>query len=250
MSANNFGQIVFGAGTVILTPYAANGPANPTPLQLPIMQDMSIDFSGDIAELYGQGQYSYAIARTKMKIECKAKFGAMYYHLLNDLFFAGTLQSGQIMSVLREANTVTSHTCTVANAAHFLTDSGVLNQATGQPYILVASAPAVGQYTVTSGGVYAFNASDTIATALISYTWTNTTGNSFLVTNQDMGAMPTFLVEYTNQQFGNNVYFKFFKGVAKKLSIPGKNTDFDMVEFDFSCFSSITGSVFEGALDL
>ena len=47
----NFGQITFGAGIAILTPYAANGPTNPTPLQLPIAQDLSIDFNGDLTDL-------------------------------------------------------------------------------------------------------------------------------------------------------------------------------------------------------
>ena len=83
--SNNFGQITFGAGTGILTPYAANGPANPSPIALPICQELSIEWNGDMAELYGRDQYAYGLARTKMKIDCKAKVGAIYAAFLSDL---------------------------------------------------------------------------------------------------------------------------------------------------------------------
>ena len=91
--SNNFGEIIFGSGTGILTPYATNGPANPTPLQLPILQELSIDFAADMAELYGQDQFAFGLARTKTKIDCKAKVGAIYAALLSDLFFGATLSS-------------------------------------------------------------------------------------------------------------------------------------------------------------
>jgi len=247
--SNNFGEIVFGAGTAILTPAAANGPTNPTPLQLPIMQELSIDFSGDLAELYGQDQYPYALARTKVKIECKAKMGAIYAALLSDLFFGATLATGQAIPVLREVGTVTTHAYTTVHAANFATDGGVVNQTIGQPYRLVPSAPAVGQYTQASG-VYTFNASDTITVALVTYTYTSaSTGQSTTVTNKPMGAMPTFNFQYMNNQFGSNLYLEFYNATAKKIGLPGKNTEFDMFDFEFSCYSQIGGNVFYLALD-
>jgi len=248
--SNNFGEIVFGAGAAILTPYATNGPANPTPVRLPIMQELGIDFSGDIAELYGQDQYPYGIARTKMKIECKSKSGAIYASMLGDLFFGFAPATGQTLFVIGESDTVASHTTTVTHSANFIADCGVINAATNAPYRAVAATPAVGQYTVAAG-VYTFNSSDTITTALITYTYSSSaTGESFTVTNQPMGAMPTFDFKYLNNQYGNNLYLEFYKGVAKKISLPNKNTEFEMMDFDFSCFSLLNGNVFAGALDL
>jgi hypothetical protein len=40
-----------------------------------VLQDVSVDISGDIKELYGQNQFAEAVARGKAKISCKAKFG-------------------------------------------------------------------------------------------------------------------------------------------------------------------------------
>lgn len=247
--SNNFGQIVFGAGTAILTPAAVNGPANPTPLQVPIMQELSIDFSGDTATLYGQDQFPYGVARTKVKIECKCKMGAIYAALLSDLFFGATLATGQTLFSLQELGTKVSNAITVSHSANFVADMGVINATTGAPYRAVAASPAVGQYTVTAG-VYTFNASDTITTAFISYTYSsNSTGVSATVTNKAMGQMPTFNFKYCNNQWGPNEYLEFFNGVAKKIGMPNKNTEFDMVDFEFECYASSNGNVFKLALD-
>jgi hypothetical protein len=249
---NNFGEIIFGSGTGILTPYATNGPANPTPLQLPVLQELSIDFSADMAELYGQDQFAYALARTKTKIDCKAKVGAIYAALLSDLFFGATLSNAsQTLFQLQEINTVTSHACTVANGAHFIADCGVINGTTGIPYRAVAATPAVGQYTVNSTtGAYAFNTADTISVANITYTYSAATqGQSATISNKPMGAMPTFDFKYMNNQFGPNLFLEFFLAISKKISLPNKNTEFDMVDFDFSCFSQQTGNVFTLSMD-
>ena len=248
--AANFGEIIFGAGTGILTPYATNGPANPTPLQLPILQELSIDFSADMAELYGQDQFAFGLARTKTKIDCKAKVGAVYAALLSDLFFGATLSNAsQTLFALQEQVTITSHTGTVANSAHFLADCGFVNATTGVPYRYVASAPAVGQYTQTAGA-YTVNASDTVATAYITYTYSAATqGQSATVTNAAMGAMPTFDFKYMNNQFGANLFMEFYKGISKKITLPNKNTEFEMLEFDFSCFALQTGNVFTLSMD-
>jgi hypothetical protein len=251
--ASQFGEIIFGSGIAVLTPYAANGPALPTPLQLPIAQELSIDISADIAELYGQGQFAYGLARTKTKIDCKAKIGAIYQRLLGDLFFGVTSTAGQTLFALQEQDTVTSLTCTVTNAAHFAADCGVINQATGQPYTSVGTAgtlTTVGQYKYTTGGVYTFYTSDTIAVALITYTYTSSsTGFTGTVVNQAMGAMPTFDFKYMNNQFGPNLYLEFYKGIAKKFSLPNKNTEFEMPDFDFSCFSQTNGNCFLISMD-
>lgn len=76
---------------------------------------------------------------------------------------------------------ISGATIQAAQAAYFYQDgadaglgSGVYNTANDTWYTKVASNPAVGQYTVSSAGLYTFNASDTIisgstTTALLSY---------------------------------------------------------------------------------
>lgn len=58
---------------------------------------------------------------------------------------------------------------TVANAANFVLDMGVIYQQTGIALVPVASSPAQGQYTVTNAGLYTFNAADTGLKIVISY---------------------------------------------------------------------------------
>jgi hypothetical protein len=247
--SSNFGQIVFGAGRAILTPYATNGPALPTPIQLPIMQDLSIDFNGDMAELFGSDQFPYGLARTKVKIDCKAKIGAIYSRLLSDLFFGATIATGQTIGALDESQAVTSHSATVTHAANWTKDLGVINGSTGVPYVFKATSPGVGQYSVTAG-VYTFNASDTITTAIITYAYTsNSTGFSATISQSPMGAMPTCDFVYINTQYGNNVYLEFYKAIIKKIGIPNKNTEFEMMDIEFSCFANSLAQVFYMALD-
>jgi hypothetical protein len=58
-----------------------------------------------------------------------------------------------------EAQTITAGTVTLNNAATFVADFGV-TYANGTAFTLVATAPTVGEYTVSAKGIYGFNAAD------------------------------------------------------------------------------------------
>jgi hypothetical protein len=252
------GQIVFGAGIGVATPFGANAPANPTPIQFPIAQDLSIDISADKAELYGADQYPYGIARTKAKIDIKAKIGSIYAQLLSDLFFGSTYVVGQTLFATNEQVTVSiSGSGTVLHASGGIQDAGVINAATGQQYTRDIAAPTLaGHYEVTVGtGTYAFFTSDPICTApnniaLITYAYTSSTaGKTANVTNKPMGAMPQFDFKYMNNQFGSNLYLQFYRAICNKLTLPNKNTEFEMPDMDMSCFAQNNGQVFVLSLD-
>ncbi len=165
----------FGAGTLWGFPVSGNTAANPTPMKFGTLQDVSLDISGDVKQLYGQKQFPEAVARGKCKITGKSKFASINGKMLNDMFFGQTLPAGMIKTSLDEAATVpaTPFTITVANAAQFKQDWGVRYTVTGIPLTRVASGPVQGQYSVnTSTGVYTFAAADTAAQVQISYTFT------------------------------------------------------------------------------
>ena len=62
--------------------------------------------------------------------------------------------------------------------------------ATGVPLVLHAT-PTTGQYSVdTATGVYTFAAADTLLEVFISYSYTNTAGNTMTVGNHAMGYGP------------------------------------------------------------
>lgn len=101
---------------------------------------------------------------------------------------------------IMESQTVSASSCTSSFTSSVQDGStigvqGLYNGTTGLPYTLVGSSPAVGQYTVTSGGVYGFNASDTIIKALLTYTYTGGITNSYQVTmhNWLQSSAPIFI---------------------------------------------------------
>src|SRR5258708_22002972 len=101
-------SVNFGTGTLIATPNAGDINANPTPMQFGVLQDVSIDFSGDIKELFGQYQFAAYSARGKVKISWKAKAARLVGKQVNDLFFSETLASTMVNVAVDEAGTIPS----------------------------------------------------------------------------------------------------------------------------------------------
>ncbi|MDB5358821.1 MAG: hypothetical protein JWO51_118 [Rhodospirillales bacterium] len=58
-----------------------------TPTRYGRLQDVKLDFAGDLREFYGQAQFALALARGKIKIEGKASFARISDALFNHLFF-------------------------------------------------------------------------------------------------------------------------------------------------------------------
>jgi len=243
----------FGAGSLWGLSVGGNQAPNPTPILFGTLQDVSLDISGDVKQLYGQKQFPEAIARGKCKISGKAKYAWINSKQMNDLFFGQTLTSGMIKVQQNESNTIASGAVTIAPpSGTYLNDAtrgdqGVRYNATGLPLTKVPSAPAVGQYSVAvSTGVYSFNASENGTVVLISYMYTPTaTGNQINVTNQLMGFAPTIQIVlesiYNNNQFNVVLY----NCLASKLSFATKQEDFIIPELDFEAFANAAGKVLD-----
>jgi hypothetical protein len=239
----------FGSGTLWGFPVGGNTAANPTPMKFGTLQDVSLDISGDVKQLYGQKQFPEAVARGKCKITGKSKFTAINGKMLNDLFFGQTLGTGMIKTALDESVSVptTPFTITVSNAAQFKQDWGVRYTTTGIPLTRVASAPVLGQYSVNTGtGVYTFAAADTGAAVLISYTFTAAAaGTQLNITNQLMGFAPTIQVLLETVYNTNQFSVMLYSVVASKLSFATKQEDFIIPEFDFEAFANAAGQVID-----
>lgn len=242
----------FGAGKLIAIPTAdATGAAiaNPTPVLLGAMQDVSLDISVDIKTLYGAQRYPLAVGQGKGKIELKAKYADISGGVLGSLFFGQSATAG-IKGVVTDSSAAvpgTPYQITVAppNSGTFVADLGVYNASTGAQLTRVASAPATGQYSVSGAGVYTFAAADTTKTMLISYEYsaTSTTGQIFNITNQVMGYSPSFSVLLSNAYDGKNLVVKLNKAVSGKLALPLKNEDFTVSDFDAQAFADAAGNI-------
>jgi len=237
----------FRSGTLWGYPVAGNLAANPTPMKFGTLQDINLEISGALKELYGQNQFAEAVARGKCKIAGKAKFAQIIGKHVNDLFFGQTMNSGQKLTALDEAQSVPAgspYTITVTNSGQFVDDWGVRYSATGLPLTRVTSAPVQGQYSVSSG-IYTFAAADASAAVLISYRYSSAAGVQLNIRQQLMGFAPAFQILLNEQYAGKQANLLLYSCVAEKLSWATKNEDFLVPEFDFKAFSNAGGQVMD-----
>lgn len=216
------------------------------PRKFGTLQHVSLDFTFDQKELHGQYQFPVDIARGKGKISGKAAFASMNGGMMNDILFGQTIATGQTVAALQEAAAVgaSPYTATVANAATFADDLGVVYAATGQALTRVASAPAAGEYTVAAG-VYTFAAADTGKGVLVDYTYTVAAqGSTITLTNQLLGSTPSFQLVFPFKYSGKQLFMKFYKAFSQKVSMATKQDDYMIPDFDFSIAADPnTGSI-------
>lgn len=235
-------QYVFGTGQLFATPVGGGAP-----LRFGALQDVSVDFNGDIKELYGQYQFALDVARGKTKIEWKASSGNIDVNAFNTVFFGQTVTTGnELLQVFNEAGTVpaTPFQLTAVHGATFVQDLGVYDATTGLPLKQVASGPATGQYSVSVAGVYTFAAADTTKQVLLNYLWTSaSTGGSLAIGNQLMGVTPRFQLILSQTYEGSTFSLILYSNVANKLSLPIKQEDYMMADISGQAFADAANRV-------
>lgn len=211
------------------------------------LQDVSIDISKNIKELFGQFQYPLAAAAGQIKISCKAKVANIQSAMLNELFFGGTLASGAKYYVSQEAASIptTPFQVTVANSATWFEDKGVTFFLTGVQLTRVAAGPITGQYTVAAG-VYTFAAADTGLAVRIDYTYSPAaTGFITTVVNQLVGTTPFFVATIPFiAPSGKQTLLRLANCVSSKLTFASKIEDWLIPEFDFIAIADNSNSIF------
>lgn len=231
-------QFGFGSGAA----WAVDSAVNPTPSPFGILQDVSVDFSFNIKELAGTFAFPVAVGRGMGKIASKAKNARLSGRLMN-LFFGGTRATGQESVAQDEAASIAAGTFTVANSGTFGIDLGFYNAATGIPFVRVASAPAVGQYTV-SAGVYTCNVGDNGIAVKVSYTFNIAgSGEKISITNPLIGVAPTFRTTLTQLFNSLRSTLTLNANVFSKLSIATKLEDFAIPELDYSSFADAANNI-------
>ncbi len=245
-------MINFGAGKLIAVPTnLADGTAiaNPTPVVLGTMQDISLDLSVEMKSLYGSKRYPIAVGQGKGKTEIKAKYAEIDGGILGSLFFGKTASAGVKAAVFDFAATIpaTPYQLTIdpPGTGTFVTDLGVFNATTGAQLTRVASAPATGEYSVnTTTGVYTFASADEGDSIKISYEYSDTTGGQiWTLTNETMGYTPSFTLLLQNGYDGKNLVCKLNRCVSGKLSLPLKSDDFAIYDFEAEAFADAAGNL-------
>jgi hypothetical protein len=243
---------VFGTGKLIAIPTNdATGAAiaNPTPVQLGTLQDVSLDLGVDIKKLYGEAKYPVAIGQGKGNTDLKAKYANINGGVLGSLFMGRSATAGIKAPVFDFATAVPGtgpYTVTVVppSSGTFVADLGVVNLVTGNPMTRVASAPVAGQYSV-AGAVYTFAAADSgLAIALnYEYSASSTTGQVFNLTNDLMGYTPSFSILLSQRYDGKTLVVKLNRAVSGKLNMPLKNDDFSVFDFEATAFADSANSL-------
>lgn len=247
-------MINFGSGKLIAVPTnLADGTAiaNPTPVILGTMQDVSLDLSVEMKTLYGSKRYPIAVGQGKGKTEIKAKYAEIDGGILGSLFFGKASTAGIKAAVFDSAGTIPAtpgpYTLTVTppSSGTFVADLGVMLTATGTQMTRVASSPATGEYAVnTSTGVYTFASADQGKAVAISYEYSAASGGKiWTMTNETMGYTPSFSLILQNGYDGKNLVCKLNRCVSGKLSLPLKSDDFAVYDFEAEAFADAAGSL-------
>jgi hypothetical protein len=242
----------FGPGVIIGT---RTDTTTPLAINVGFAQELTLDFSANMKDLFGQNQFALISARGTIKATGKFKAAAISGIALNALFWGQSLTPATGFAWnIQESHAIptTPFQVTVSNAATFDADLGVTYAASGLPLQRVSSVTAAGQYSVnTATGVYTFYTSDSGSTVLITYTNTVTTATiqSTTITNQLIGTTPTWQLDYytnLNQPGATPYATRIFQCVTSKLSMGFKLEDFMMPELDFGIFANNAGKVYEG----
>ena len=243
----------FGTGKLIAVPTnLADGSAiaNPTPVILGTMQDVSLDLSIEMKSVYGSKRYPIAVGQGKGKTEIKAKYVEINGSILGSLFFGKASTAGIKAAVFDFAALIPAtpgpYTLTIAppGSGTFVADLGVMFSATGVQLERVATAPAAGQYSVTALGVYTFAAADQGKAIKVSYEYSASSGgNVWTMTNDTMGYTPSFSLLLQNGYDGKNLVVKLNRCVSGKLSLPLKSDDFAVYDFEAEAFADAAGEL-------
>lgn len=236
----------FGTGLLYGVPTSGNLPTNPSPTRL-LLQEVTVEFKGDLKKLWTQSQMPIATARGKIDVTGKAKIVNYDPDPINQLFWAQSIAAGMEVIVDREQHAANA-SVTVTQGATFAQDNGVSyanGTAAGQMFIAVTSAPNVGQYSVnTTSGTYTFNAGEVGNSVYISYTYTNASrGKTITLNNQVMGYAPVCRMDLWGN-FRNKVLgIRLNAATLGQWTYPTKLEDFWISDITFDANTDSSDSL-------
>lgn len=245
-------QTSFGSGRLIVTPLSdayGNVIVTPTPRQIGILQNVSLDFGRDIKELHGQGSYAIDIGGGKAKFSGKCSAAKISAQHFNDLYVGQTVTTGKDSIRLDTTGSDIpatpgpyTITPTVPESGTWAADLGV-DDANGQPMTRVTGTPATGQYAV-SAGTYTFAAADQGQKVFITFRYSVAgSGKTLDIANVDMGEVPTFRAELLTRKNGKAFYVCVYNFVSGKLGLETKQDDFLVPGYEFTGFADSLGRV-------
>jgi hypothetical protein len=192
--------VQFGISAMLVNPSTTYG-NNATPKgpgQFLTLQDVGIEWTGQLVPLKGQSKYCDDIAAGDVECKGTANFGRIDPYYINSFILGDTQTEGLTTATQAAVDELHAIPATpfqvVGTHTTAVEDLGVRIASTGQPMQLVASSPAAGQYSVavsTGTITYTFSSADNVSglSVLISYSYT-ATADSLTIANHPMGYGP------------------------------------------------------------
>jgi hypothetical protein len=242
-------MFMFGSGILWGTPLTdATGAAiaQPTPLIFGTLQDSEIDIKFELKQLHGQNQFAVAVGRGKGQITGKAKLGDIRAAFLETLVFGVAGSAGIVGAVYDTVGVAAAASVAVTPPASgtWAADLGVINSATGREMKRVASAPATGQYSVSTG-TYTFAAADVGVVMYINYRYnaTSTTARKMNISNLPMGYAPSARIDFYGPYMGKSAVLTLNNCISDGFKLSSKNDDFTVPEMGFTAFADAGGVI-------
>lgn len=233
-------QLNFGTGTCI---GKRSDVANAKPSFLGVLQDLEIDIAVTLKELTGAYKMPVDVAPSAMKVTGKAKFARIQGASINNLLLGQTEtgNAGIDMAVAENFSVPPNpgpYAYQTVNHTNWSEDLGVFYANGGAQLQPVASGPAQGQYV--PGATLTFAAADAGAAMVCYYGYAATTLTQLSLANQPMGTGPVFELQAKQDYFVAGIEKKLILKLnacrASKWSLPFKNTDYTIQDFEFTAF--------------
>lgn len=243
------GKPTFGAGRVFMT----GNYTNPTPARALVPQSQSIDFKRKVETLFGEGQLAVEVGAGEMEVTGKVEFGKSNARVFADMIFGVTGTTGSYLEADKEAGTVpgsSTYVITVANAANFLFDLGVIDVTTGALMTCVAAGSEVAgvSYSVVTTGVnkgkYTFASGDASANKLMSYGYSSSSvGETVSLTNQLQGKTGAFTAVHVLPWGAQQDMYVLNNCIASSSGISSKQSSFGSTTLDYMAACDTTGKL-------
>lgn len=229
----------FGVGRVYVQNPAISGD---TPIELAVVQNVSLEIQSQVQQLFGNRQFPVAIGTGQSSVSgtvAAAKFNSAAFA---KFMFAATVNSGHT-AVADEDRLIPAapgpYTVVVVRNSDYTENLGVVEIATGKALRRVASVLTAGQYSVNEAtGTYTFAAADQGKAIQIRYKYVSVNGSNYNVKNQLMGTQTPFKMDLYNTFQGKFVSTTLHSCVFTGLSEAFTNDNFNVPNLTFQAFAN------------
>lgn len=236
MAATNANNISFGIGEVYLL---SNKDGVITPKRLFGLQDLSINFSGDTAQLQTDSRFPLAIAATGMTVTGSFTLGSLAYDVLAEFIFnaekqVGSIKDNEVSITLTKAEP--TDTTITYQATDYRQDLGVIYKSGAQLERVENSVTlTAGKYKVSDEGLYTFAAADDSQNVYVRFDSLSTTeGDMWVIKNSKMGLTNSFKIETISYYNGKRQGIILNNCIMTSADISKSNTDFTKPAISFS----------------